>query len=111
MTSYIFIFCTLQLDLTILLNVGLYDFFTDQTLPNQTVGDSCLISFFNYIMPGNYQSKIVVSDNNGSGNNSEPRKSISLDKIPILSLMSWQRINLMIWQLLYPLSLCYSCGL
>lgn len=54
MTSYIFIFCTLQLDLTILLNVGLYDFFTGQTLPNQTVGDFCLISFFNYIMPGNY---------------------------------------------------------
>lgn len=54
MTSYIFIFCTLQLDLTILLNVGLYDFFTGQTLPNQTVGDSCLISFFNYIMPGIY---------------------------------------------------------
>lgn len=32
----------------------------------------------------------------------QPRKSISLDKIPILSLlMSWQRINLMIWQLVH----------
>lgn len=46
-TSYILKFCTLQLDLAILLNVGLYDFFTGQTLPNQTVGDSSIISFFN----------------------------------------------------------------